>query len=287
MFCTTCGKKIKDDAAFCPFCGSQVGASSAPSMTEVANAQTQAGLDEQVRATRSRARRKMPMVLIVILVVLGLATAAFAANYIYQTFIVPQMEANAPDESVAPASTEAGTTAASTEAVTTAAAQDSNVFTTASFTGRLMSGDGQTVVQPNVAVPAFSFNVPDGWTVRNVESNDYSYSLELYNETTNFVITLRISLYKLSGVPAMAESVTKVGDSALGSDYEVVEGTSINMMSGNFLALNKVGDNSLWNCFEYAEGYIIDFNIPINPWLTQGGIYHDEVVSILSSFKVA
>lgn len=90
MYCTSCGKKMRDDATFCPYCGYNVGLAGTRSPAQVAAfEQTQAGLEEQVSAVRKRSRRRMPMVLIVILVVLGIATTAFAITYLYQKFVVP------------------------------------------------------------------------------------------------------------------------------------------------------------------------------------------------------
>lgn len=49
-------------------------------------------LTEQVSTSRRHSRGRIPMVLIIILVTLALAGAAFAATYVYRTFIAPQQE---------------------------------------------------------------------------------------------------------------------------------------------------------------------------------------------------
>lgn len=109
MFCTSCGKKIRDDSRFCPFCGqgvtpaagagAQVAASVATSSQPSAGAPVpvvQADINKQVSAARSSSRRKMPTLLLVVLVTMALAGAAFAAVYIYKNFVEPSLNGGSP-----------------------------------------------------------------------------------------------------------------------------------------------------------------------------------------------
>lgn len=126
MFCGRCGKKIADDALFCPGCGADLSAMRAkPAGTRGAtdpDATTAPGsgpavpasgapapdpadgrLAEQISRTRRRSRRRIPMVLIIVLVVLAVAGAALAATYVYRTFVAPPQQEEPADGQDAPA----------------------------------------------------------------------------------------------------------------------------------------------------------------------------------------
>lgn len=218
MFCRTCGKKIKDDAAFCPFCGCATGlASTAAPAQASASEQTQASLEGQVSAARKRSRRRMPMVLIVILVVFGLATAAFAANYIYKTFIVPQMEAAAPDESVAVTEPSATTEAATTEPVE----PEVTTYTTQGFTGDKYVG-APPEYEGVGSVPAFAFDLPSGWEVTSNDLNAGHLRILITNQTQGITLSLHVELGSgISGLVFDGNDLTMLANSNLGSEYSV------------------------------------------------------------------
>lgn len=89
MKCVACGKKIKDDARFCPYCRFPTGLSAPSVSVSQAAPQVKASLGEQLSAARRRSHTKMPAVLVVILVILGIATTAFAVTYLYQKYFMP------------------------------------------------------------------------------------------------------------------------------------------------------------------------------------------------------
>lgn len=116
MYCPQCGSSIADGVSFCPQCGARldnVPANAANSVTvsaaqadapeapaaPVAGAETNEPAADtfQAQVTRARAqsKRRLPMFLIVILITLALAATAFAATYVYQNIILPQLEEQA------------------------------------------------------------------------------------------------------------------------------------------------------------------------------------------------
>lgn len=124
MYCTSCGKKLKEGSRFCSYCGAAVtraatgAADVADAREDAANAQgarstfasarpEQGDIKVQVKQMRKRSRRMLPVPLIVALVALALAGAALAATYIYTTYIAPAQEQAATEQ---PAETDGAST---------------------------------------------------------------------------------------------------------------------------------------------------------------------------------
>lgn len=116
MYCQQCGSNITDGASFCPQCGARLDNVPANAANSVTVSAAQADAPEapatpdagakanepaadtfQAQVTRARAqsKRRLPMFLIVILITLALAATAFAATYVYQNIILPQLEEQA------------------------------------------------------------------------------------------------------------------------------------------------------------------------------------------------
>ncbi len=134
MYCPQCGTSVADGLNFCPRCGAQLGGgagnpdspggggasseisptvgagttyatASAPEAPGAASSGTPDAatpgtpapdtLSAQVSRAQKHSKRRLPMLLIVILVTLALAAAAFAATYVYQNVILPQLEEQA------------------------------------------------------------------------------------------------------------------------------------------------------------------------------------------------
>lgn len=134
MYCPQCGTSVADGLNFCPRCGAQLGGgagnpdspggggasseisptvgagttyatASAPEAPGAASSGTRDAatpgtpapdtLSAQVSRAQKHSKRRLPMLLIVILVTLALAAAAFAATYVYQNVILPQLEEQA------------------------------------------------------------------------------------------------------------------------------------------------------------------------------------------------
>lgn len=123
MFCKYCGNELEDEAKFCTSCGHEVlrksedetqvdseatadsadkanaaDAEAAPAETE-ASAKASSGNAENtsfkaaVKSTGRKQRSKFAMVLIVVLALSLVTGAAFAAHYVYTTYIAPQPQA--------------------------------------------------------------------------------------------------------------------------------------------------------------------------------------------------
>ena len=132
MYCPQCGSSIGENASFCPQCGAKLGTATeqdashsstdAPAGSETTFAASasshsstnatdqhaapaqEPGADTfaaQVSRAQTRSKRRLPMLLIVVLVTLALAATAFAATYIYQNIILPQLEEQAQQDAEA------------------------------------------------------------------------------------------------------------------------------------------------------------------------------------------
>lgn len=91
MFCGTCGKKVSEDARFCPFCGMPTTTKGGVAPSEEHNQENEA-FEGQLNAARGRSKRKMPMALLVTLIVVALAGTAFAASMVYRFAVLPMQE---------------------------------------------------------------------------------------------------------------------------------------------------------------------------------------------------
>lgn len=170
-----------------------------------------------------------------------------------------------------------------------------SVFTTQAFSGLWTGGDGATDgTGATIEAPAFSFVVPDGWTVDSsswktsfsTSENPSGYpeeaamnELTVTNTSTGAVLNLTIKIGYLSGGIVSDEAMTEVASSALGGTYKVGYGSKYWPL--RLYDASQTGVAPLIG--ERPNAYAVSFAGEINP----GDASYDEAVSILSSFKLA
>lgn len=122
MYCSQCGKEMRDTANFCPSCGAKVMKAQPQESAEApisfpgkdadspsAEPSPADDLEAAVAETRRRSRRKVPLVLIVALAMALATGVAYAARYVYVNVWMPyqqQLQEQQAQKNAAPQSEE-------------------------------------------------------------------------------------------------------------------------------------------------------------------------------------
>lgn len=215
MYCTSCGKEIKDDARFCSYCGGivqQVEQAPQSAQAEHAPQAEQSNFSAQVEQSRRSSRKKMPMVLLIVVIAMLSAGVAFAAAYVYTHYIAPEPQPAQVEEVAEPE----GTT-----------------YTTESFTDEAFIGVPPES-QGQKTAPAFSFDLPSGWEVASDTLEDSvsatattpgksaTRTVTIVNEDQDITLTLEIELGSpFSGLMFEGNDIVSCAGSGLGSEYAV------------------------------------------------------------------